>query len=138
MLGTLRAFGGALVRFAQEGPATPLAPSASGAAAAAGDAPQQQSPLFTLVFFGLIFGVFYFLIVRPQQKRTKEHTKFIDDLKVGSKVVTQAGIFGKIAAIDGNQVHLEIAPNLKIRVLKSQVAGLEANADTVVGEQSKS
>ena len=69
---------------------------------------------------------------RPQSKRAKTHKEFVDNLGVGSRVVTNSGIFGKINAIDGNEVKLEIADRVVIRVLKGQIAGLETNAAEAV------
>lgn len=108
-------------------PAAAAGEAAKGAAAAgSGDMITQMLPL------ALIVVVMWLFLIRPQQKRAKEHKTFVEALKVGSAVVTNSGIFGKIRAIDGNQVKLEIADKVVIRVLKSQVAGLEANADEAV------
>ncbi len=85
-----------------------------------------------VLMFGGIFVVFYFLVLRPQSQRAKLHKSFVDDLKVGTRVVTNSGFFGKINAIDGNEVKLEIADRVIIRVLKGQIAGLETNAAEAV------
>ncbi|MCB9740056.1 MAG: preprotein translocase subunit YajC [Deltaproteobacteria bacterium] len=85
-----------------------------------------------LLIFGGIFLVFWFLVLRPQSKRQKEHTAFISTLKVGTRVVTASGIFGRIAAIDEKTVDLEVAPKTVIKVLRSQVAGLEGRAAEAV------
>ena len=127
----------AALRVAQ---ADPVAPGSSPAAAAVGQAAEGaakggSSGVFMeqmLIFVG-IFAVFWLLVLRPQQKKAKEHKGFVEALKIGSRVVTNSGIFGKVSGIDGNQVMLEIADKVVIRVLKSQVAGLEANADQAVG-----
>ena len=79
-----------------------------------------------------IFAVFWFMIFRPQQKRAKEHKDFLSTLKIGSKVVTNAGVFGKIKSLKDNEVQLEIAPKVTIRMLRSQIAGLEGNAKEAV------
>ncbi|WP_373046349.1 preprotein translocase subunit YajC [Vulgatibacter sp.] len=84
----------------------------------------------------LMFGVIYFLMIRPQQKQAKQHRTYIDSLKAGDEVVTQSGIFGRIVAIADPAVTLEIARDVKIRVLKSQIAGPQpgtaAEASTAV------
>lgn len=85
-----------------------------------------------VLMFGGIFVVFYFLVLRPQSKRAKQHQAFVEELKVGTRVVTNSGFFGKINAIDGNEVKLEIADRVIIRVLKGQIAGLETNAAEAV------
>lgn len=79
-------------------------------------------------FIGLLpilgmFVVIYFLMIRPQQKQARKHSDYLKSLKVGDQVVTNAGIFGRIDAIEDVAVRLEIARDVKIRVLKSQVAG---------------
>lgn len=79
-----------------------------------------------------IFAVFWFLIFRPQQKRAKEHKDFLGTLKVGSKVVTASGVFGKITSLGDTEVKLEIAPKVTIRIMRSQIAGLEGNAQEAV------
>jgi preprotein translocase subunit YajC len=84
-----------------------------------------------LIFVG-IFVVFYLLVLRPQQKRAKQHGAFLNELKVGVRVVTTGGMFGKIVALEGNEAKIEIADKVVIRILKSQIAGAEANAAEAV------
>ncbi len=79
----------------------------------------------SMLMFLPIIAVFYFLMIRPQQKQAKKHREFLSALKKGDDVVTNAGIFGKIDAIEDSQVRLEIARDVKIRVLKSQIAGTQ-------------
>lgn len=73
----------------------------------------------------LMFGVIYFLMIRPQQKQAKKHREYLGGLKKGDEVVTNAGIYGKIDAVSDAFVTLEIARDVKIRVVKSQVAGAQ-------------
>ncbi len=123
--------GDAMLIFAQ-GPSS-SAPGVAPATGEAGPAASSGGGAFTqILFFVGIFAVFYFLIIRPQQKQTKQHGSFIESLKVGSRVVTSAGLFGRIVAIDGAQVKLEIADKVVVRVLKRQIAGLEGNAEEAV------
>ena len=72
----------------------------------------------------LIFGVFYFLMIRPQQKRAKEHKAMLDNLKKGDSVMTQGGIFGKVVSLEPNVATIEIADKVRIRVSRSHIAGL--------------
>jgi preprotein translocase subunit YajC len=72
----------------------------------------------------LIFVVFYFLIIRPQQKRAKEHKAMIDGLKLGDEVVTAGGILGKIRNLNDNFVHVEIADNTEVKVQRGQILQL--------------
>ncbi|HWV37669.1 MAG TPA: preprotein translocase subunit YajC [Vulgatibacter sp.] len=79
-----------------------------------------------------IFAVMYFLMIRPQQKQAKKHREYLASLKKGDEVVTNSGIFGKIEAIEDSVVRLEIARDVKIRVLKTQIAGAQpGQAETV-------
>lgn len=92
------------------------------AAGAPAGAPPQPSPLMSMAPLALMLGVVYFMIIRPQQKKLKEHQKQMDALKTGDEVVTQAGIFGTITNIAEKIVTIEVDKNVRLRVLKSQVA----------------
>ena len=72
----------------------------------------------------LIFVVFYFLLIRPQTKRAKEHREMVAKLAAGDEVVTNGGILGRIGEVGDNFLTLEIANNVSIRVQKFQVAQL--------------
>ena len=76
-----------------------------------------------------IFAIFYFLLIWPVRKRQKALAKLVDELKRGDKVVTNGGIFGEVAAVEGSVIHLKVADNLKIRVAKSAISGLEGEAE---------
>ena len=80
----------------------------------------------------LIFAVFYFLLIRPQQKQKKRHQEMISSLSKGDKVVTIGGIWGEVKEIKGDSFILEIADGVKIRVLKSAIASRrqEASAES--------
>jgi len=71
----------------------------------------------------LIFIIFYFLIIRPQSKKIKEHQEMVNNLKIGNKVITSSGIFGVVKEIDkeGN-AEIEIAENVIIKILKAHIA----------------
>jgi preprotein translocase subunit YajC len=78
--------------------------------------------LFPLV---LIFAIMYFLIIRPQQKKAKEHRVMIEALRRGDQVLTQGGIIGKITKVkDDDEIEVEIASNTKIRVMKSTIVNV--------------
>jgi len=70
----------------------------------------------------LLFVVFYFLLIRPQQKRAKEQKAFIENLKKGDKVVTSGGLYGTITGITDDTVTLEIADKIRVKVLKGAIA----------------
>lgn len=86
--------------------------------------------LISILPIVLMFGVIYFLMIRPQQKQARKHNEYLRSLKSGDEVVTNAGIFGRIDAIDDQAVRLEIARDVKIRVLKSQIAGPQPGTAT--------
>ncbi len=75
-----------------------------------------------LVFIGGILLVFYFFMIRPQQKKQKDQKKFIGDIKKGDLVVTLGGIHGKISAIDENTITLEVDRGAKIKMEKSSIS----------------
>ena len=105
-----------------EGPAVPAgtgdAAPVAGAAAAAG----QPGLLGMLLPFLLMFGVLYFLMIRPQQKRMKKHQELLTGLSHGDDVVTSSGILGKVTGITDRVVTLEISEDVRVKMLKSQVA----------------
>jgi preprotein translocase subunit YajC len=90
-------------------------------AATAAPAAQQPSVFGMLPFMLVMFGVMYFLMIRPQQKRMKEHQSLISGLKNGDEVVTSAGIIGTIAGMSEKVVTLEVSKNVQLKILKSQV-----------------
>ncbi|MDR2017648.1 MAG: preprotein translocase subunit YajC [Syntrophobacterales bacterium] len=69
----------------------------------------------------LLFAVFYFLLIRPQQKKAKQQKQFLENLKKGDEVVTSGGLYGKITGITDNTVTLEIAEKIRVRILKSSI-----------------
>ena len=78
--------------------------------------------LMGLLPFVLIFVVFYFLLIRPQQKRAKEHKSMVEALKRGDKVVTSGGIVGKVSkVVDDQYVEVEIASDVKVKVVRSTI-----------------
>ncbi len=85
-------------------------------------AASQPSTLGMILPFVLMFGVFYFLMIRPQQKKMKEHESLVSGLQKGEEVITQSGIFGKIHGIADKFITLEVDNNVRIKVLKNQIA----------------
>ena len=82
------------------------------------------SLLESLVPFLAIFAIFYFLIIRPNSKRMKEHQNLLANLKRGDNIITNAGIYGRVEGINDNFVKLEVSDGVSIRVVKSQVQSL--------------
>ena len=73
----------------------------------------------------VIMFVFYFFLIRPQAKKQKEQVNFLTTLKAGDQIITQSGILGKISGINEHIVNLEIANNVQIKILKSQVLAMQ-------------
>ncbi len=72
----------------------------------------------------LIFVVFYFLLIRPQQQKAKDQQKMIANLKRNDEVITSGGLYGKVVALNDKVLTLEIAPNVRVRVERAQVGSL--------------
>ena len=73
----------------------------------------------------LIFAIMYFIIIRPQQKKAKEHKQRVTELKRGDQVLTQGGIIGKITKVkDESEIELEIASNTKVRIMRSTIVNV--------------
>lgn len=78
----------------------------------------------------LIFVIFYFLLIRPQQKKMKEHRALIDAVKKGDAVVTAGGVIGKVTKVEENEVEVEIAPTVRIKVIKSTLSDVRSSGST--------
>jgi len=95
----------------------------------------QQQPggltqmLGSLVPFVLIFVIFWFLLIQPARRRQKAHQQMLEELKRGDKVVTNGGLHGEVAGIEAGVVFLKISDNVKVRVTKSAIAGLQGQAE---------
>ncbi|WP_106638698.1 preprotein translocase subunit YajC [Allosphingosinicella vermicomposti] len=75
----------------------------------------------------LIFVVFYFLLIRPQQKRMRTHREMIDAVKKNDVAITSGGLIGKVTKVEDNEVELEIASGVKVRVVKGMLSEVRAN-----------
>ncbi len=82
-----------------------------------------------LILFGSIIAIFYFMIIRPQQKRQKERQKMMDGMKKGDRVVTAGGVHGTIAGMDEKTVLVQIADNVKVKVDKGSVTVVASDAE---------
>jgi len=78
----------------------------------------------TIILFGLIFVIFYFMIIRPQQKRQKERQKMLDALEKGDKVITSGGIYGTVVGIEEKTVLVQIADNVKVKIDRGSVGSV--------------
>jgi preprotein translocase subunit YajC len=80
------------------------------------------SSLFSLLPLVVIFVLFYFLLIRPQQKRAKQHKEMVAALKKGEEIVTNGGLLGKVTDVDDNFVTVEIASGLNVRIQRQAIA----------------
>lgn len=76
----------------------------------------------TIIMFALIIGIFYFMIIRPQQKRAKEREQLLSTIKKGDKIVTAGGVHAKVISVEDKTVLIEIADNVKVKLERSSVA----------------
>jgi preprotein translocase subunit YajC len=106
-------------------------------AQAASPAPDVPQPSFLVSMMPLIFIVviFYFLLIRPQQKRQKAHQQLVASIKTGDKIVTSSGIHGIVANVKEKTILVKVADNVKIEFDRSSVAGVEKGAE--VAEEVK-
>lgn len=100
---------------------------AAGGATAGGT---EQTMLQTVVPLAAIFAVFYFLLIRPQTKKSQEHSKMLSELKRNDEVVTTGGIVGKITELGDRLVTVEIAPNVRVRVERAQITAISTYGKT--------
>ena len=77
-----------------------------------------------LIMFGAIFLIFYFMIIRPQQKRAKEREKMLSNMQKGDKIITSGGMHGTIAGLDEKTVLLQVGDNIKMKFEKSAIASI--------------
>jgi preprotein translocase subunit YajC len=96
------------------------APGGGTGGAGGGMAAFQQ--VIPLVF---MFAIFYFLLIRPQQKKAKEHKALLESMKKGDSVITAGGVHGKVTAVDNDLVTLEVANNVNIKITKSYIATIK-------------
>ncbi len=97
--------------------------------AQAASAPEQPPVLFQFMPLIIIAVLFYFLLIRPQQKKQKEHQKLVSGIKTGDKVVTSAGIHGIVANVKEATVLLKVADNVKIEMDKAAVASVSKSTE---------
>jgi len=92
-------------------------------------APEQPPALFQFMPLIIIAVLFYFLLIRPQQKKQKEHQKLVSSLKTGDKVVTSAGIHGIVTNVKESTISLKIADNVKIEMDRAAVVTIAKASD---------
>ncbi len=72
----------------------------------------------------LMFVIFYFLLIRPQQKKSKQHREMLSSLKRGDRIITSGGLYGRITGMDENTLTIEIADKVRVKVVRGNVAAL--------------
>ena len=103
-----------------------FAQAASGGGSGGAEMLMQMAP------FAIILVIMYFLIIRPQQKRAKETQDMLGGIRRGDTVVTTGGIIGKVTKVTDNaEVEVEIAPNVRVRVVRSMIADVRAKGEPV-------
>jgi len=112
----------ASVSMAEEAPSAAPAVPATGAVSQQTAAPARPSTFETLMPFVLMFGVMYLLILRPQQKKMKEQQQMLASLASGDDVVTSSGILGRVKEVSEKVITLEVANNVQMKFVRSQIA----------------
>lgn len=86
------------------------------------EGPQQGGGTSLLIMMVIFFVIMYFMIIRPQMKQAKEHKQMVDALTKGDEVVTTGGLVGKITRIGDSFLHIEVAPDVEVKVQKHAVS----------------
>lgn len=93
--------------------------------------------LITLLPFILIFVIMYFLILRPQQRRVRQHQEMVKNVRRGDTVITSGGLVGKVTkVVDDDQIEVEIAENVRVRQARQMIADVRAKGEPAKDEQS--
>jgi preprotein translocase subunit YajC len=105
-------------------------------AAAGGDT---NSMLMSLLPFALIFVIMYFLILRPQQKKVKDHAEMVKNIRRGDTIVTSGGLVGKVTkVVDDEQVEFELAEGVRVRQLRTMISGVRTKGEPAKEKSDKS
>jgi preprotein translocase subunit YajC len=101
-------------------------------AAAGGDT---NSMLMSLLPFALIFVIMYFLILRPQQKKVRDHADLVKNIRRGDTVVTSGGLVGKVTkVVDDDQIEFEISDGVRVRQMRQMISAVRAKGEPAKGE----
>ena len=86
--------------------------------------------LFELLFpLVMVFAIIYFMILRPQQKRQREHVSMVEALRRGDTVITQGGLVGKVAKVTDDEIEIDIAENTRVSVIKTMIISVRAKGE---------
>ena len=112
-----------------------ITPAFAQAAAAGGDT---NSMLMSLLPFALIFVIMYFLILRPQQKKVKDHAELVKNIRRGDTIVTSGGMVGKVTkVVDEEQIEFEISDGVRVRQMRNMIAGVRTKGEPAKDKSDK-
>jgi preprotein translocase subunit YajC len=117
--------------------ATPAYAQAAGAAAPSGIAGLMASPIGSILPLIAVVVLFYFLMIRPQQQRAKQHQAMILAVKRGDTVVLNSGMIGKVVRVEDAEVGLEVATGVTVKVVKSMISDVRARGEPAPANDSK-
>lgn len=84
------------------------------------------SPWANVLLLVAMFAIFYFLLIRPQQKRAKEHKALVESIKIGDQIITAGGIHGKVAAVQDETIQVEVATGVKIKLSRASIVTVKS------------
>ena len=88
-------------------------------------------PIGSLMPIVLIFVIMYFLILRPQQQRQRQHREMIANVRRGDTIVTSGGLIGKVAKVDETEIQIEVAENTRVRIMRGMISEVRAKGEPV-------
>lgn len=88
------------------------------------NAPQQGGGLEFLIMIGIFFAIMYFMIIRPQSKRAKEHKALLDGLNKGDEVINNGGTLGRVTELDDSFITMEVSPGVEVQVQRQAIAAV--------------
>jgi preprotein translocase subunit YajC len=102
--------------------------SAYAMGAQGGDA-AQGGGMSTLIMMAVIFGIFYFLMIRPQQKKVKEHKKMVEELKKGDRIITAGGMYGTVENLSPTTLTIKVAEGVKVKITRGSIGTVVKEED---------
>lgn len=99
---------------------------------------QGASGFTSLIPIILMFVIFYFLLIRPQQKKAKEHREMVGHLKKGDRIITSGGLHGRVTAVGDATITLEIADRVRVKIARGNVAQVQSSSQVQTSKKGKS
>ena len=106
-------------------------------AQAAGQAPAAPSLFVQILPFVAIFAIFYFLMIRPQQKRLKQHREMVAGVKRGDTIVTSGGLIGKVVRVSDDELLVELGENVRVKVVRSTISDVRVKGEPANDAEKK-